>query len=111
VEEIAQLAGQEIAPAEFHAGFLSRVVAALAATGGAVWTRGERGKLKLESQVNLRQTGADATPAARTRHGLLLNSVFAGTQAVIVQPAADHGAEGAGNPTELLLVLAPLIVE
>src|SRR5262245_3954868 len=80
VEEIAQLATQDITPASFYAGFISRVVAALAAAGGAVWTRGASGKLKLEAQVNFRATGAEATPADRTRHGLLLNQAFAGQQ-------------------------------
>ena len=112
VQEISQLAAQEIGPDEFYAGFLTRVVGAMAAVGGAVWVTGESGRLKLQYQVNYRETGAEATPQARTRHGLLIKSVFGGTQAVLVPPAAGQGTEqNAGNPTQSLLVVAPLLVE
>src|SRR5262245_30595154 len=91
VQEISQLDGQEIAPAEFYAGFLPRVVGAMAAVGGAVWTTGESGRLKLQFQVNYRETGAEATPQARTRHGLLIKNILGGTQAVLVPPATGQG--------------------
>ncbi len=110
VQEIAQLATQEIGPDEFYAGFLTRVVSAMAATGGAVWIRGESGRLNIQAEVNYRETGAEATPQARTRHGLLIQSVLAGTQAILVPPGSG-GQQPAGNPTASLLVLAPLVVE
>ena len=56
VGEIAQLARQDIGAAEFYSEFLNRVVTALAAVGGAVWTVAEGGGLQLEYQVNLRET-------------------------------------------------------
>ena len=112
VQEIAHLAAQEVEPAEFYAGFLTRVVSAMAASGGAVWVRGESGRLKLQTEVDYRQTQAEATPQARTRHGLLIQSVMSGTQAILVPPAgAAAGQQQAGNPTASLLVLAPLVVE
>jgi len=112
VQEISQLASQEIGPDEFYAGFLTRVVGAMAAIGGAVWTTGDTGKLKLQHQVNYRETGAEETPQARTQHGLLIKNVLGGTQAILVPPAAGTGSQqSAGNPTQSLLVLAPLIVE
>ena len=112
VQEIAELAAGDLAPEDFYAGFLTRVVSAMAAVGGAVWTKGESGKLKLAHSVNLAQTGVERTPQDRTRHGLLLRNVMAGTQAILAPPGAVGGSENeAGNPTELLLVLSPLIVE
>lgn len=112
VQEISQLAAQDIAPDEFYTSFLTRVVAAMAAAGGAIWTIGESDKLKLACQVNLAQTGAQRTPQNSTRHGLLLKSVLGGTQAVLVPPGSGAGEnQEAGNPTDLLLVLSPLIVE
>ena len=48
VNEIAQLAKSEVAPEEFHAEFLPRVVSALAAIGGAVWTFDDQGRLALQ---------------------------------------------------------------
>jgi multidrug efflux pump subunit AcrA (membrane-fusion protein) len=112
VHEITQLASQEISRDEFFAGFLNRVVSALGAVGGAVWTRGDGGQLKLEYQVSLAQTGIDASPEGRTRHSQLVQTVLDGAQAILAPP--DSGpmkAGGPGNPTELLLVLVPLVVE
>ena len=57
VSEIADLADADIQPVEFHTEFLNRVVAAVAATGGALWMLDGRGSLKLQNQVEFRQTG------------------------------------------------------
>ncbi|MCL2348530.1 MAG: hypothetical protein FWC50_09765, partial [Planctomycetaceae bacterium] len=38
VNEITQLSKSDIAPEEFHGEFLPRVISALAAVGGALWT-------------------------------------------------------------------------
>jgi multidrug efflux pump subunit AcrA (membrane-fusion protein) len=111
VQEIAQLAARDIPLDEFYAGFLPRVVSAMAAVGGAVWTPGERGGLKLQHQVNLSQTGLDQTPHARKRHELLLSKVLNSNQAVLVPPESGQGEGQAGNPTSLLLVIAPLIAD
>src|SRR6185436_14164569 len=78
VQEISQLASQEPGEGEFYAGFLTRVVGAMAALGGAIWTTGDSGRLKLQFQVNYRETGAEATPQGRTQHGLLIKSVLGG---------------------------------
>src|SRR5262245_20347022 len=59
VQEIAELAGQDIEPEKFYSWFLTRVVSAMAAVGGAVWTPVEGGKLKLQYQVNLAQAGLE----------------------------------------------------
>ncbi len=53
VREIAQLTKSELAPLEFYDALLNRVVAALAAVGGAVWTLVD-GRLELQYQINLR---------------------------------------------------------
>src|SRR4051812_26378620 len=64
VHEIAKLAQQEILPEEFYAGFLGRIVSAMASVGGAVWTSGDNG-LTLKYQVNLAGAGLDDTAQAR----------------------------------------------
>jgi hypothetical protein len=48
VNEISQLAKSDIAPEQFYADFLTRVVTALAAVGGAVWVNGDDGRLALQ---------------------------------------------------------------
>ena len=55
--EISQLSRQNVAPGQFYGEFLNRVVSALAAIGGVVWTTGENGQLALQYQLNLQQTG------------------------------------------------------
>src|SRR5436190_6418109 len=45
VQEVTQLAAQDIAPEEFYGGFLARVVSAMAAAGGAVWLLTDGGVL------------------------------------------------------------------
>ena len=57
VGEISQFARQNVAPGQFYDEFLNRVVSALAAIGGVVWTTGENGQLALQYQLNLQQTG------------------------------------------------------
>ena len=57
VQEISELSRSEISPAEFYDAMLNKVVAALAAPGGAVWTVSEGGGLQLAYQINLQQTG------------------------------------------------------
>ena len=112
VQEIAQLATSELGHDEFYAQFLGRVISAMGALAGAVWTVGESKRLKLQYQVNLAQTLSDPSPEGRTQHGLLLKQILAGNQAILVPPQAGTKAAGeAGNPTDCLLVLAPLIVE
>lgn len=112
VQEITQLAAQDIAPEEFYSGLLTRIVSAMAAVGGAVWLAGDGGKLKLQYQVNLAKTGVESSPQGRSQHAQLLRSVFDGMQAIAAPPSSGAAkVNGAGNPTELLVVLAPLIVE
>lgn len=110
VQEIAQLAQREIPPEEFYAGFLGRIVSAMAAVGGAVWTSGENG-LSLAYQVNLAGAELDDTPAGRQQHSRLLKKVLSATGSLIVSPRAGGGEEAEGNPSPHLLVLAPLRVE
>ncbi|MGC4004856.1 MAG: hypothetical protein QM811_17765 [Pirellulales bacterium] len=57
VREIETIARADIPPAEFYEGFLGRVVSAMAAEGGAVWTIGEGNRLELAYQINIRATG------------------------------------------------------
>lgn len=111
VQEIAQLTQSNLSPDDFHAAFLSRIVSAMGAVGGVVWTIGEGSRLTVAYQIGLAQSGLD-TDANRPKHGQLLRKALAGNQAVLVPPKAGaSGDEEAGNPSDLLLVLAPLIVE
>jgi len=106
--EVAQLAKSDIAPLEFYDAMLNRVVTALAAVGGAVWTIVE-GRLELQYQINLRETRITENEENQRRHGLLLNKALGAPEGMIVSPRSGAGDDsGAANPTDLLLVLGAL---
>jgi multidrug efflux pump subunit AcrA (membrane-fusion protein) len=106
VAEIAQLAKEAITPEEFYGGFLTRVVSALAAEGGAVWTRNEEGRLALQYQINIQKTRLREDEEANAQHSRLLYKVLNGGDAVVLPPHSGEGEDGAGNPTDFLLLLA-----
>ena len=109
VNEIAQLSKQNVSPGEFYSQFLGRIVTAMAAVGGAVWAINDDGQLALEYQINLQLANLHNNEEAQAYHGRLLTKVLAGSEGTLVAP--HSGAEGdqqAANPTDFLLVLAPL---
>ena len=114
VQEIAELSRTEVDQAEFYNALLNKVVAALAAPGGAVWTLADTGGLQLTYQINLRDTGLVENPIGQSQHGRLLREVLQGTDGALVSPhsgsgdAAENDPEAAANPTDFLLVLAPV---
>jgi len=114
VQEIAELSRAEIDQAEFYDALLNKVVAALAAPGGAVWTLADTGGLQLEYQINLRDTGLVENAIGQSQHGRLLRQVLLGKDGAIISPhsgtgdATENDPEAAANPTDFLLVLAPV---
>ncbi len=112
VAEIAELAESDIQPAEFQVEFLNRVVAAVAANGGALWMLDGRGTLKLVHQLEFRQTGLLDNRQRAMPHEALLGLMLQANQPQIIPPgAAVDGVPNAGNPTALTLILAPVIVD
>ena len=114
VKEVVELSRSEIEPAEFYAALMDKSISALAAIGGVVWIQEEGSPLKLEYQVNLRQTGLAESEEAQIQHGRLLQQVIEKGEPTIIQPHSGTGAavegeeDGAANPTDYLLVLAPI---
>jgi len=112
VNEIAKLAKSELSPEEFHGEFLPRVVSALAAIGGAIWTIEDQGRLTLQYQINLQETKLRDSEENQIRHGRLLQKVMEGGEGMLVPPRSGTGGDDqAGNPTDFLLVLGPLKTE
>ncbi len=114
IQEISELSRSEISPADFYDAMLNKVVAALAAPGGAVWTVSENGGLQLAYQINLRLTGLSENEVGQQQHGRLLHQVMSGSEGTLVAPhsgagdATDSDENAAANPTDFLLVLAPV---
>jgi hypothetical protein len=108
VAEIAQLAKEDISPEEFYGGFLTRVVSALAAVGGAVWTTNEEGRLALQYQINIQETNLRESEEANAQHSRLLYKILADGEPVILPPHSGGGEGEAGNPTDFLILLGLL---
>ncbi len=112
VNEIAQLSRSEMGPQEFYGEFLNRVVSALAANGGAVWST-DQGRLGIAYQIKLNETQLPhKSEEEQIQHGRLLQKVMTTGEGLLVPPhsGAVDGEQGA-NPTEFLLVLGPLKTE
>ncbi len=108
VREIAQLSKSHVAPQQYYDALLNRIVSALAAVGGAVWSL-DKGRLELQYQINLRQTGMADNPQDQQRHGRLLQRVIQSGEGIMVAPHSGAGDDAeAGNPTPFLLLLGPL---
>lgn len=111
VDEITALAQSESSKRAFCEGFLTRVVQALAAVGGAVWLRSESdGTFALEYQVNLAQSGLTRDTEQQTAHGTLLARVAEANTPKLIPPRSGD-SDASDNPTDCLLVVAPLVVE
>ena len=111
--EIEQLAKSDCTEEEFFEGFLTRSTSALASIGGAIWMLDDQQQLRLRYQINLKQTGLAERPAAQTQHHRLLQRVLVKGESTLIPPQSgvtESNIEGA-NPTDFLLVLAPLTVD
>lgn len=115
VAEIARLSKSEVSPEEFYGEFLPRVVSALAAVGGAVWTLNPEGQLALQYQVNLQEAHLRDSQESQAQHARLLYKALGSTEGLLVPPHSGPGQGDqldteapAANPTEFLLVLGLL---
>jgi multidrug efflux pump subunit AcrA (membrane-fusion protein) len=112
VDEIAQLSKQDLDPQIYYGEFLQRVVTALAAVGGAVWTLTPDRRLRLDFQINLRETSLAEPGEDQRRHTRLLSRIMENNDPLLVAPySGTSGDDEAGNPTSFLLVLAPIVSE
>ena len=112
VAEIAELAESDIQPNEFYMEFLNRVVAAVAASGGALWLLDGRGGIKMQHQLEFRLTGLMDGRVRTQPHDALLGCMVQASQATIIPPNASiEGVPNAGNPTGFSLIIAPLSVD
>ncbi len=110
VQEITALVDGGVEPDAFYAGYLPRVVAALAGNGGALWLLNDRRQLEQKYQMQWSQTVLASDPAAAQRHARLLRDVLAAGESTVI-PAQSGTAGAAGNPTDDLLLLGVLRVD
>ena len=109
VQEIAQLSRGDYEPDQYYAEVMQRIVTALAAIGGAVWTINAERQLRLDYQINLNPILLDPKSEDSRRHVRLLQEVLTSGEARLVPPMSGAGdPDAAGNPTNTLFVLAPM---
>ena len=112
VAEIADLAESDMQPSEFYVEFLNRSIAAVAASGGALWLLDPKGNLKLQHQLEFRLTGLMDGRARTQPHDALLGCMIQASQPQIIPPGASvEGVPNAGNPTNYSLIIAPMTVD
>src|SRR5262249_46915877 len=115
IEEVGRLAEGELAPTEFYGELLKRVLAAMAAPAGAVWTRTTQGNLQLQFHINMREVGLDRSEQPKLPHDDLLRRSVLNPQPLHLLPhsgmgPAEEGKGAAGNPTDYLLLLVPILL-
>jgi hypothetical protein len=116
LEEVERLCESTAPPSMFYGEMLKRLLESLAAPAGVVWTRTAQGNLQLQFQINLGEVGLDRTPETRQIHEELLRYAFTQTQPgpLHLMPRsgvgpAQEGQVAAGNPTDYLLLLVPIV--
>ena len=108
IEAVARLSGSEISAPEFHAELLDRIVPALGAVGGALWTRHADAGLRLDYQVNLEGAGLTGGAEAQRSHAQLVERVLQTGQAKAVPPRSGRAdADQGANPSEFVLLSCP----
>ncbi|MEZ6134118.1 MAG: biotin/lipoyl-binding protein [Pirellulaceae bacterium] len=108
INEIAELSRSETPAEEYYPAVLKRVVDALAAAGGAIWLRDDDG-VHLSYQINVNQSLLDADSEDAGKHAKLLTRLFMRGKSELIPPYSMLGEDQAeGNPSQFLLVVAPL---
>jgi multidrug efflux pump subunit AcrA (membrane-fusion protein) len=112
IEGIAKLAPTEESPGRFYPALLEKLISALAADGGVIWTRDAQGGLKQECLVNPPDlwSGQDVVEAAA--HQRLVETVLATGEPQLIPPNRKPApGEKLANPTDALLILFPWRVD
>lgn len=107
LDALARLAESGVSPAQFHGQLLERLVGMLAAEGGIVWTKDERGwTMAAQSRVDHALAG-DAGEIAR--HAKLAEQVALTGQGRVVPPAYRDAA--VANASPWLVVASPIMAD
>jgi hypothetical protein len=115
LDEVARLCESDCPPAVFYGEMLKRLLESLAAPAGAIWTRTSQGNLQLQFQINMKEVGIDKSDEARQAHEELLRSAVTQPRQIHLLPhsgvgPAEVGKIAAGNPTNFLLLLVPVML-
>ncbi len=110
VAEISELSKSDIAAAEYYPNVLQKIIAALAAGGGAIWLLDDEGAMRLSYQIKMDPALSDGNNPDAIRHSRLLGRVMQQGKPELIPPQSSFGEnQELANPTVHLLILAPLI--
>jgi hypothetical protein len=114
LEEIARLSESNVPAGVFYSEMLKRLLETLAAPAGVVWARTPQGNLQMQYQINLKEVGLDQNEEVRASHEELLRQAVSQPRPFHVPPRSgvqrEDGKPQAGNLTNYLLLIAPIIV-
>jgi len=105
---LGQLARSSVAPTEFYRTALDQSVRALSAVGGCVWLRASNGALQSVAQINWPRDEFAADDTSRRAHEAMLIDAAAAASVVSFLPNARNSENAAANPTNHVLLLAPV---
>ncbi len=114
LDEVARMCEANLPPATFYGELLKRLLESLAAPAGIVWARTSQGNLQQQFQINAKEVGIDRSDESRQAHEELLRMTVAQPRAMHLPPhsslgPSEPGKPGPGNPTDHLLLLAPIL--
>ncbi len=109
INEIAEMSRTDTAAEEYYPAVLKRIVDALAAVGGAIWLLNEAGQLNLSYQINVNQSLLNHEGEDASKHSKLLSRLFMRGKSELIPANSMLGEDQQeGNPSDYLLVVAPL---
>src|SRR5262249_28493006 len=94
---------------------LQRLLLALAAPAGVIWSKTPQGNLQLAYQINFNEVGLDSVENARACHDELLRFMMQQGRGMLVPPNSGPQVESKGaapaNLTNYTLLLAPVLID
>ena len=112
VDQIRALAQGDVKEAEFFSALLAKSIEAMGAVGGIVWLVRDQGRVESVTGQGVEHTGIAQDQDAQAAHGKLVGALMGNPTGLIVPPRAGltnaDGSTAASNPTDLLVVAAPI---
>jgi biotin carboxyl carrier protein len=112
IETIARLARSEESTGRFYPALLERLVSALAAEGGAIWTRDADGKLQPQSFANPPAAYSCGDKDADFARAAMIERVMSAGRPQLIPPHRKPSpGDPSANPTDSLVILFPWNVD
>jgi hypothetical protein len=112
VDQIRALAQGDVKEVEFFSALLAKSIEAMGAVGGIVWLVRDQGRVESVTGQGVEHTGIAQDQDAQAAHGKLVGALMGNPTGLIVPPRAGltnaDGSAAASNPTDLLVVAAPI---